>query len=112
MLLALDAVKFSCVVPEDRFLVALAEIFAAENVPDLDHAGLSVEALVREVGGEDERLVTGFAHGVAQAVVVAVETDEDSSGFDVAAKVFARHDIDRSSAKTRRGCRPASDAGK
>src|SRR6476646_11556609 len=46
-----------------------------------------------KVSGENERLVAGFTDGVAEAVIVTVETDKDSPCFDMSAKVFARHHI-------------------
>ena len=46
-----------------------------------------------KVSGENEGLVAGFTDGVAEAVIVAVEADKDSPGFDMSAKIFARHHV-------------------
>src|SRR5258705_12751535 len=89
--LSVDAVKLLGVFAQDRFFIGKSEILAALDVLDLGAAGLGIETLVREVGGEDKGFVAGFSHRVAEAMIVAVEADEDSAGLHMAAKIFAGH---------------------
>src|ERR1044072_1176737 len=46
-----------------------------------------------KVGGENKRLVTCFADRIAEAVIVAIESDKDPTGFHMTAKILTRHDI-------------------
>jgi hypothetical protein len=90
---ALDAVKSYSVISQDRFFVSLTEIFAAENVLELDATRLGVETLVRKIGGKDEGLVSRFFDRIAETVIIAVEADKNFAAFGVTAKIFAGHHI-------------------
>src|SRR5512145_314455 len=88
-----DAVKTFRVGCQDRCFVGLINVVALEQFVNLMAAVLGVETFVWKVGREKKWFVAGFLDREAQAAIITVEPDEDTSGFDVAAKVFARHHV-------------------
>jgi hypothetical protein len=46
-------------------------------VLDFDPASLGVKALMREIRGKDKRMIAGLPDGIAEASIIAIETDED-----------------------------------
>ena len=68
----IDPVKLLRVGREDRFFIALVNVFAREQLVDLVAAMLGVEAFVRKIGGEKKRLVARFLDGKSQTAVIAV----------------------------------------
>src|ERR1051325_10018857 len=60
---------------------------------NLGAAGCGIEAFVREIGGEYERLVSCFSDGIAEAMIVAIESSEHSPGLQVRFHVITCHHV-------------------
>ena len=90
---ALDRVKTSGVVAQDRRFVFGLEVVAFEDLVDFFHAIIEGN-LMREVGGEHERFRADPLDAVSERFLIALAADE----YFVAAKIIHRFALDAEAA--------------